>query len=93
VLTSGINALLLDLSVDGVLAAADGLVLIVHDRPSTRRSIITQITGESGDGRNDNNDSELATLFACTDTSIDDGPADGVVNRVLVFAGGSDCEG
>jgi hypothetical protein len=76
-----------------VLATADGLVLVVHNRPSTCRSIITQITGEARDRRNDNDDSEFAALFTCTHTSIDNRPANGVVNRVLLVAGGSDCEG
>jgi hypothetical protein len=75
-----------------VLSTADGFVLVVHDRPSTRRSIVAQITSESRNGRDNNDDPELAALFTCAHASIDDGPADLIVNRVLLVAGGSDCE-
>lgn len=76
-----------------MLASADRLVLIVHDRSGSRRSIVAQIASESGNRRNDNNHTELAAFLACAHTGIDDRPADLVEDRSLLVAGGSDWEG
>ena len=89
-LTSGIDTLLLNLSVNRVLASADRLVLIVHDRPSTRRRIVAKITGESGNGGDDNDHTELAAFLACTHTCIDDRTANLVEHGSLLVASGGD---
>jgi len=82
----GVDALLLDLLEDGVLSAADGLVLIVHDGAGARRGVVAQVAGEAGDGGNENDDAELAALLAGPDDGVDDGAADGVVDGRLLVA-------
>lgn len=89
-LTSWVNTLFLDLPKDGVLAATNRLVLVVHDRPSTQRSIVAQIASESRNRRDDNDNPEFSALFACTHASIDDRSADRVENRALLITSGSD---
>ena len=90
--TAGINALFLDLPKDRVLATANRLVLIVHDCSSARRGIITQITSEAGNRRDDNNDAELAAFLACFHARIDNSPANRVENWTLLVASSGDCE-
>lgn len=72
-----------------MLAPTYRLVLIVHDCPSTQRSVVAQIASEPRNRRNHNNDSELATLFTCAHAGIDNRSADGVEDWPLLVAGGS----
>lgn len=88
--TRGINTSLLDLTHDGVLAAADRLVLVVHDGPSARCRRIAQVTSKPGNGGDDDDDTELTSLFTGTNAGIDDSTTDLVVNRMLLVSGGSD---
>lgn len=76
-----------------MLAATNRLVLVVHDRPSTQRSIVAQIAGESGDRGDDNDNPEFAALFACAHASFDNRSADRVEDRALLVASGSDYKG
>ena len=73
-----------------MFASADRLVLIVHDRSGTGCSIVAEIASKSGNRRDDNNHTELATFLACTHTGIDDRPTDLVEDRSLLVTGGSD---
>jgi hypothetical protein len=84
------NALLLDPPIDRVLATTNRLVLIVHDCPSSRRGIITQITSEAGNRGDDNSDAELATFFTCFLARIDNSPANRVESSTLLVANSDD---
>lgn len=88
--TCGINTRLLDLTHNGVLATTNRLVLVVHDGSGACCRTVTQVTGESGNGGDNDDDTELAAFLAGTNAGIDDSPADLIVNRVLLLAGGSD---
>lgn len=87
--TFGINACLLDLPHDRVLAPADRLVLVVHDGSGTSSSIVSQIACETRNSWDYNNDAELAAFLAGTNTSINNGPANLVIDGVLLFTGSS----
>lgn len=63
-----------------------------YDLPSSSGSIVSQITSESRNGRDDDDDSELATFLACSDTSIDNGLTNLIVDRCLLFSSCSDEE-
>lgn len=91
--TSWVDTLFLDLSEDRVLAATNRLVLVVHDRSSTQRSIVAQIASESRNRGDDNDNPELAALFACAHASLDDRSADRVENRALLITSRSDYDG
>ena len=91
-LTRRINALLADLAVNRVLAAANRLVLVVHDGTGARRRIVAQVTRKAGDGGDDNDNAELAVLLSSANASVDNCPADVVVDRVLLAASGGDEE-
>lgn len=63
-----------------------------YDLPSSSGSIVSQITSESRNGRDDDDDSELATFLACSDTSIDNGLTNLIVDRCLLFSSCGDEE-
>lgn len=63
-----------------MLAAADRLVLVVHDRAGASCLVLAEIAGETRYGRDDNDDTELSSLFARSYASIDNGPSDNVVD-------------
>lgn len=90
VITCRVNTGLLDLAHDGVLAAADRLVLIVHDRPGAGCCRIAQVTSKARDSRDDDDDTELAALLARTNAGIDDGAADSVEDGTLLVTGRRD---
>lgn len=56
------------------------------DLPSSSGSIVSQVTSESRNGRNDDDDSELAAFLTCSDTSINDGLTDLIVDRCLLLS-------
>ena len=85
-----VDALLADLLKDAVLAPADGLVLVVHDRPGADRGVVSQVPGKPGDGGDDEDYAELAALLPGPHHRVDDGAADGVVDRALLVARGRD---
>ena len=91
-LTARVNALFLDLPKDRVLATTNRLVLIVHDCPSSHRGIITQITSEAGNCRDDDNDAEFAAFLTSFHARIDNSPANRVENWTLLVASSGDCE-
>lgn len=71
------------------------LVLIFaaqDDLPCSRGSIVSQVASKSRNSRNDDDDSELATLLACSDTSINNGLTNLVVDGCLFFSRRSDEE-
>lgn len=86
--TRRINTGLSDLTHDRIVASADRPVLVVHDCTGTSRSGVAQVTGKTGDCRDDNDHTEFASFLACTNAGIDDGAADGVEYGTLVVAGG-----
>jgi hypothetical protein len=66
--------------------------VLQFDLPSSSGSVVSQITSESRNGRNNDDDSELAAFLACSDTSINDGLADLVVDGCLLFSSRSNEE-
>ena len=82
-----VQAGLLDLPADAVLTSVNRLILVVHDRACSHRPLIAQVTSEARDGGYDDDHPELAALLACADACINDGTADGVLDRRLLLAG------
>ena len=76
----GVEAFLFDLPVDGVLAAVDGFILVVHDSSGAACRVISEISCKPGDGRNDDDDPEFAVCFGGADDSVYDRSADLVVD-------------
>jgi len=62
------------------------------DLPSSSSSIVSQITSKSRNGRDDDDDSELAAFLTCSDTSIHDGLTDLIVDGCLLLSSCSDEE-
>ena len=60
--------------------------------PGSSGSIISQITSESRNGRDDDDYPELAAFLACSDTSINDGLTDLIVDGCLLFSSRSNKE-
>lgn len=79
-----------DLPENGMFAAIDGFVLVVHNGTSTRRFVLSEISCESGNGWDDNDDSEFPTGLASSHTCIDDGATDGIKNGGLLVASSRD---
>lgn len=79
-----------NLAEDGMLAAVDRLVLVIHDGSSTRRLVLSEIPRKPGDGRDNNDDTEFPTGLASSHTGIDNGTSDGVEDRGLLVAGSRD---
>ena len=87
-----IDACVFKLAIDGMLAAVDALVLVVHDRASANCGVLTQIPCKTWDGRNDEDHAEFAVFFAGSDTGVDDCAADSVVDGRLLFTSSGDEE-
>lgn len=87
-----VDPLCLDLLKNGLRAAVDRLVLVIHDGPCPHGCIVPQVTRKAGNGGNENDDPKLSTLFAGSDACIDDGSSNGVVDGELFLAGGCDEE-
>lgn len=90
ILTCRINALRLDLPKDRVFTTADRLVLVVHDCTSTGRLNLSQVTGKTRNSRDQDDDSELSSLFTSSDTSFDNRASNNIMNRRLVFSSSGD---
>jgi hypothetical protein len=73
-----------------MLAAAYGLVLVVHDSTRTDGSRVTQVTCKTWNSGENDNDTELAPLLACSDASIDNGATDGIEDGSLLVTSGRD---
>jgi hypothetical protein len=73
-----------------MLTTTDGLVLVVHDSTRAGCSRIPQVACKARDGGKDDDDTEIAALFACSNASIDDRATDGIEDRTLLVARGSD---
>lgn len=85
-LTLWIDALRLDLLHDRMLSTIDRLILVIHDRTSAHSSIVSQVSCEARNGRNDNHNSEFTAFLGGANAGIDDGLANLVVNWALMFA-------
>lgn len=85
-LTFRVNACLGNLSIDGVLAAADRLVLVVHDGSGARRSRITQVARKARNSGDNNDDTELAAFLASPNTRVNNSSTDLVVDGMLLVA-------
>lgn len=81
-----------DLAINRLLAAVDGLVLVVHDGASACRCVVAKITSETRNGWDDDDNTELATLLGSANASISNRTTDLVVHRCLLLPGGSNEE-
>lgn len=88
----GINAFFLNLAKYGMLAATNGLVLVVHDGSCSGGSVVPKVTSKSRDGGNQNDDAELAPFLGCTDNGIYHCSPDSVMDGGLLVTRGGDEE-
>ena len=87
--TVRIKAFFCNLAHDGVFAPINRFILVVHNGSGTQCCVLTEISSKPWDGRNDDDHPEFAVLLAGANTSIDNRPANEVVNRRLFLSGGS----
>lgn len=76
-----------------MFTAQDRLVLVIHDGASACRFILPEVSRKSRNGRDHNNHSELSSLLAGSDNSLDDGLPNGVEDRRLLVSSSSDLVG
>lgn len=77
---------------DAVSAAADGVVLELHDGAGAQCVVRLEIAGEGGNGGHIDNDLEILAVSVGAEDTVDDGAADLVGDGVLLIARGSDEE-
>lgn len=82
-----------DLAENRVFTAQDRLVLVIHDGASACRFILPEVSRKSRDGWDHNDHSELSSLLASSDNSLDNGLPNGVEDRRLLVSSSSDLVG
>ena len=87
-----INTRSSDPTEDRMLATVDGLVLVIHDRTGSSSCIISEVTSESRNSWDHDDDSEFPAFLTSTNTSICDCGTDLVVDRCLLFTSSGDEE-
>lgn len=73
-----------------MLATTDGLVLVVHDSARAGCGRVPQVACKARNGGKDDDDTEFAALFACSNASINDRATDRIEDGTLLVARGSD---
>lgn len=66
--------------------------MVTANLPRARCSIVPQVTGESGNRRDDDDDPEFSIFFSCSYACIHNGLADRVQYGLLLFSGSSNFE-
>lgn len=89
-LTCRVNALCPDSSENRVFTTANGLVLIVHDCSSASGFDLSQVSSKPRDGWDHDDHSEFPAFFTGSDTSLNNGTSNNIVDGRLVLSRGSD---
>ena len=87
-----VHTFFLDLAEDGVFAAVDGFVLVVHNCTSACCRVVSQIASKPRDGGDHDDDSEFTTFFPGFDAGVYYSSPNYIVDWRLLLAGGSDEE-